>query len=256
MGTRAREAALDRRPLGIARQRLRLDPGRLAVVRPETLAWVETVAGAVVETKRLTGGLTSWVHRLTTARGDIVLRQSSADAVAKEAVILTALARADVPAPRLIATSGDALLMTLVPGEIRLVPTEAWLRQMATMLARIHALDVDVPKRIVDWRSSEYKPPPDATSDVWKDVVAIVAQERTVTDARFSHGDYQHFNMLWSDEQLTGVIDWIEACLGPQDLDVGHCRLNLALLFSADPDRRPSAARCRRNDVAGGGAAA
>ena len=211
-----------------------MDPGPLAVT-PEALAWVETTVGArIAATQRLTGGLTSWVHRLSFERGDaLVLRQSSADAVAKEAAILTALARAAVPAPRLIATSGDALLMTLVPGEIHLMPRDrdAWLAQMATMLVRIHALDVVVPKRIEHWRGWDYTPPPDGTA-LWDRVVAIAAQERVVTDARFSHGDYQHFNLLWSGEQLTGVIDWIEASLGPPDLDVGHCRLNLALLFS------------------------
>ena len=46
--------------------------------------------------------------------------------------------------------------------------------------------------------------------------------------------EYQHFNMLWSRERLTGVVDWIEACVGPPEVDVGHCRLNLTVLFSAD----------------------
>ena len=40
--------------------------------------------------------------------------------------------------------------------------------------------------------------------------------------------------MLWSRERLTGVVDWSEACVGPPEVDVGHCRLNLAVLFSAD----------------------
>ena len=40
--------------------------------------------------------------------------------------------------------------------------------------------------------------------------------------------------MLWSRERLTGVVDWVEACVGPPEIDVGHCRLNLAVLFSAD----------------------
>jgi aminoglycoside phosphotransferase (APT) family kinase protein len=40
--------------------------------------------------------------------------------------------------------------------------------------------------------------------------------------------------LLWSRERLTGVVDWSEACLGPPEVDVGHCRLNLTVLFSAD----------------------
>src|SRR5215207_9828717 len=38
----------------------------------------------------------------------------------------------------------------------------------------------------------------------------------------------------WSPDRLTGVVDWIEACVGPPEIDVGHCRLNLTVLFSAD----------------------
>src|SRR5262249_11369565 len=41
-----------------------------------------------------------------------------------------------------------------------------------------------------------------------------------------------------SRERLTGVVDWIEASIGPPDVDVGHCRLNLAILFSADVAER------------------
>ena len=33
--------------------------------------------------------------------------------------------------------------------------------------------------------------------------------------------------------RLTGVVDWIEACVGPPEVDVGHRRLNLTVLFSA-----------------------
>ena len=45
---------------------------------------------------------------------------------------------------------------------------------------------------------------------------------------------YQHFNLRWSRARLTGVLDWGEACIAPPELDVGHCRLNLAVLFSAE----------------------
>jgi aminoglycoside phosphotransferase (APT) family kinase protein len=49
-----------------------------------------------------------------------------------------------------------------------------------------------------------------------------------------THGDYQHFNMLWSRERLTGIIDWSGIWLGPPEIDVCHCRLNLAVLYGAD----------------------
>jgi hypothetical protein len=32
----------------------------------------------------------------------------------------------------------------------------------------------------------------------------------------------------------TGIIDWVNACIGPAGVDVGHCRLNLALLHGVE----------------------
>ena len=112
---------------------------------------------------------------------------------------------------------------------------EDWLRQMAQMLTRIHALRIDA-HPFESWLDrSELTPPPDALRpEVWTEAIALVAEERAPTRTCFLHRDYQHFNMLWSGERLTGVVDWIEACIGPPEIDVGHCRLNLAVLFSAD----------------------
>jgi aminoglycoside phosphotransferase (APT) family kinase protein len=111
---------------------------------------------------------------------------------------------------------------------------ERWLRQMAQMLARIHALALDG-KPFESWLDrSQLSTPPDASrADVWRESITLVAEERAPTRTCFLHRDYQHFNMLWSRERLTGVVDWSEACIGPPEVDVGHCRLNLTVLFSA-----------------------
>ena len=225
----------------------------------QLLKWVEQTLGGgarVVGCKRLTGGLTSIVHRLTVERNDrreeYVLRwwardseweQWIARAVPLETAVLTKLERSDIPAPRVIgsitdaARDGPAVLMTRLPGRVHLIPRdrERWLRQMAQMLARIHALALDG-KPFESWLDrSQLSPPPDASrADVWREAIVLVAEERAPTRTCFLHRDYQHFNMLWSRERLTGVVDWIEACSGPPEVDVGHCRLNLTVLFSAD----------------------
>lgn len=54
------------------------------------------------------------------------------------------------------------------------------------------------------------------------------------TEESFIHGDYQHFNVLWSRARISGIVDWSLAGTGHPDRDVGHCRLNLAVLFSAE----------------------
>jgi aminoglycoside phosphotransferase (APT) family kinase protein len=225
----------------------------------QVLAWVVQTLGSsarVVGWKRLTGGLTSIVHRLTVERRgrreEYVLRWWRPDsewgqwidrAVPLETAILKKLDGSDIPAPRVIgvttdaALGGPALLMTRVPGKIHLMPRdrEQWLRQMAQMLARIHALALDA-KPFESWLDRKHlSPPPDASrAGVWREAIALVAEERAPSRACFLHRDYQHFNMLWSRERLTGVVDWSEACIGPPEVDVGHCRLNLTILFSPD----------------------
>ena len=227
------------------------------------LTWVEQTLGSgvrVVGSKRLTGGLTSIVHQLTVERNgrrelyalrwwvpDSEWQHWIARAVPLETAVLTKLDRSDIPAPRLIgsttdaAVGGPAVLMTRLPGEVHLTPRdrERWLRQMAQMLTRIHALAIDG-KPFESWLDhSQLSPPLDASrADVWREAIALVAEERAPTRTSFLHRDYQHFNMLWSRERLTGVVDWIEACVGPPEVDVGHCRLNLTVLFSADMAER------------------
>src|SRR5262245_44540903 len=225
----------------------------------ELIAWAEQILGSrarVVGWKRLTGGLTSVVHALTVElngrRDQYVLRwwmpesgweQWIRRASSLEPMVLAKLERSDIPAPRLIASLGDAapggpaVLMTRLPGKVHLMPRdrEGWLRQMAQMLMRIHALGIDG-SPFESWLDrSQLTPPPDASRpEVWREAIALVAGERAPTRTCFLHRDYQHFNLLWSRERLTGVVDWIEASVGPPEIDVGHCRLNLTVLFSAD----------------------
>ncbi len=171
-------------------------------------------------------------------------------AVAAEAAVLTALERSDVPAPHLVASTvdeaagGPAVLMTRVPGRMVLMPRDRddWLGQMAQVLARIHAVKVtgETGVGFESWLDAgALTPPADASrADIWREVFALVAEKRTATRTCFIHQDYQHFNLLWSRERLTGVVDWGGAGVGPPDVDVGHCRLNLTLLFSVQVAER------------------
>src|SRR6516225_7887684 len=89
----------------------------------QTLDWVERVVGArVVAWRRMTGGISSVVHRLTIDHGSyrdmLVLRQyehwvlalidsDTAALVRHEAAILRAVHDAGLPAPDLIAADAD-----------------------------------------------------------------------------------------------------------------------------------------------------
>ena len=231
-----------------------------------TLEWVEGVAGArVVAWRRMTGGVASVVHRLTIDRGGfrdvLVLRQyehgffahvgsDTASLVRDEAATLRAVHDAGLPAPEPVAADSDgcgsdghpAILMTRLAGRVDVTPAdpEGWLGQIAAMAVRIHHVQVaaappfrsrvDAPAPVV---------PASATRPaVWEAAFGVLRQQPPETATCFIHRDFQHFNLLWRRGRLTGVVDWATSCAGPADFDIGHCRLNLALLFGADRAER------------------
>jgi hypothetical protein len=231
----------------------------------QTLDWVERVTGArVFAWRRMTGGVASVVHRLTIDRGSdreaLVLRQyehgflahvgsEAAALIRDEAATLRAVHDSGLPAPEPIAVDPDgreadghpAILMTRLPGRVDVTPAdpEAWLRQMAAMAVRIHDVQVSAPP----FRSRIDAPAPVVPSSatrpaVWEAAFGILRQQPHEPGTGFIHRYFQHFNLLWRRGRLTGVVDWATSCTGPADFDVGHCRLNLAVLFGADRAER------------------
>lgn len=229
---------------------------------PEALRWVERVVGGgarVVGTRRLRGGIASVVHRVRLEAGggaprDVVLRRwmrddwgDTRELVADEVRVLTALEAHDIGAavPRLLgfSTTGDdaggapALVMEHLPGRVHLRPRDrdGWLRQMAATAARIHALDIEA-KPFESWLETEELRAPSDTRrpELWDRAHAILRAGGPAFRPQFVHRDYQHFNLLWVRDRLSAVLDWGSACCGPADIDVGHCRLNLAVLIAPD----------------------
>ena len=228
---------------------------------PQTLDWVERVAGArVVAWRRMTGGITTVVHRLTIDRGGrrdvLVLRQYErgvgahvdSDTVASvrhEAAMLRAVHDAGLPTPELMAEDPDgeetdghpAILMTRLPGRPDIGPAdpESWLRQIAGMAVRIHHVRAAAgPFRPRIDAAAPVIPASATRPHVWAAAFGILRQQAPEPAACFIHRDYQPFNLLWRRGRLTGVVDWAGSCTGPADFDAGHCRLNLAVLFGAD----------------------
>ena len=207
----------------------------------------------VVSSRRLTGGITAAVHRLTVEhvpsgrRQSVVLRQyEQCDAVPRETSMLRQAADAGLPAPRPLAASPagteaggyPSVLLEYLPGRVDLSPADPsrWLHQMADSAARIHDAAVAAAPPFDICLDPERFTVPSASSrpELWRTLAQVLSAPESTRDVRFIHGDFQHFNMLWSRGRLTGVVDWGSAASGPPDIDAGHCRLNLAVLFGAD----------------------
>jgi aminoglycoside phosphotransferase (APT) family kinase protein len=163
--------------------------------------------------------------------------------VEREARILGCLEGVDLPVPSLVAVSRSeetdgypALLMTQVPGRVDLAPRDysRWIGQMARALAGIHELALAAPA------SDPWTPTPEVEMPTWSCRPALWERADAIlatpapSGETFIHGDYQHFNLLWSRGRLSGILDWSIGGMGHPDRDVGHCRLNLAVLFSPE----------------------
>jgi hypothetical protein len=136
---------------------------------PEALAWAAQALGRgfrVVAWRRMTGGITAAVHRLTAEgagrRRVVVLRQyerasahPAGELIERESRILRAAGVAGLAAPGLLAASpgGEdsgghpSVLMTRLPGHLHLTPADPgqWLRQIAATATRIHDAPVYPP---------------------------------------------------------------------------------------------------------------
>lgn len=226
----------------------------------QALRWIEAELGPrarVVRARPLRGGVASVVHAVTVARGasrmQVVLRrhdgrtEEHARLVEGEARILRGLERVvTIPAPRLVAAdargtrAGDpALLMTKLAGQVLLAPVDRddWLRRLAVTLCAIHDLP-PVGERFEARVAGAGAPAWSARRGLWRRALAVLEAGLPEPAPRRTHGDYQHFNILWSRGRIRGVLDWGSSRNGPVELDVGHCRLNLAVLFSPDVAER------------------
>jgi aminoglycoside phosphotransferase (APT) family kinase protein len=163
------------------------------------------------------------VHRLTVERGGgsrtfVVLRQY------------------EHAAPHVADLGRPTVLMSRLRGHLDLAPADPgrWLGQMAATAAAIH--DAPAPDFEPWIDPASLTAPGSATRPwVWRDAIAVLRSPPPgQRPSCFIHRDFQHFNLLWAGRRLTGVVDWSVASSGPPEVDVGHCRLNLAVLFSPD----------------------
>ena len=222
---------------------------------PRALAWTERQLHAeVLSSQRLPGSTSATLHRLQLASGppavlrlfdrlpDWLLREP--DLARHEAASLErAAGQRRVPTPHLLALDerGEAcgvpsLLMSWLPGTVQLNPPDpaAWLDGLAATLARLHR----IPPGGFGWPYFPYQdagrlsPPPwSGVPHAWAEAGARVRSGPPTYPLRFIHRDYHPANVLWQGSQVSGVVDWVNACVGPAGADVGHCMVNLAQMY-------------------------
>ena len=221
---------------------------------PAAVRWVEeSTGGRVSAAAPLTGGITAGMYRVRISGTQLVVLRRwdgriATDArtrVRSEAHALRSLATTGIPAPRLIAADPlgvdagvPSLLMSLVPGEVDLAPTDfdAWLNELAATLVAVHATGIEA-GRYESWIDAEL-PAWVERDDLWARAFETAWTLPATVQPVFLHRDFQPFNVLWRDGRVSGVVDWPGAATGPRGIDVGHCRLNLAVLYSVDAAER------------------
>lgn len=214
-----------------------------------SLTWAARTLGRITEARELFGGWTSTMLALsTTSGGESVIRLMTREPwrthgsglTTRECEIQQVLASTPVPAPRSRALDADgrecgfpAHLMSLLPGRVDLDRVDSVsLGLMADLLASIHDVAPTIEVRTYQsWAwEAKYTVPPWATDPVlWEEAFALLRTEVPDYEPCFIHRDFQPRNILWADDRVSGVVDWVETSIGPAWLDVAHCCTNIAI---------------------------
>src|SRR5256885_9464572 len=173
-----------------------------------------------------------------------------------------------IPRPVLLDAEGKlvglpCMVMTRLPGAVLAPPTNerAWIDQLAGALASIHDVDLSglppdyprgaKPDALVDASLGYW--PPTILEDLWREVAEALrshAPRITSNAIVLTHHDFWFGNTLWSDERLTGIVDWGDAQIDDPGFDVGYARGDLHLTIGGDaPTRFLAGYEARRGPV-------
>ncbi len=203
-------------------------------------------AGAIPRVIEMPGATSSNLFRLDFGDRREVLRVfraerwdiPAADLSRTEIRLLEAVSDIPLPTPLPLGSLEDnGVIMSWLPGRVVLpaLPDAQWLKTLAATLADIHRSSIVVPYAYETWNGTGPDDRPDWWQDqnLWNSAQALTATMPSF-EPIFIHRDYHPVNVLWEGEQISGIVDWINACMGPQGIDVAHCRLNLAIMYGLD----------------------
>ena len=217
--------------------------------------WVQQEIGVAVQSmKRLPGSTSSLLYEVKTKNSSVVLRQidnkewlrEEPDLVQHEAASLQKAYAGNLSSPSLLgfdetgsASGFPSILMSKVQGEVVLESDDfhVWTDELAKTLAKIHQVEAgDFPWKYERYTNLKDVQFPEWTKspDIWQVAFERLHRVQPEFHETFIHRDFHPANVLWKNKKVSGIIDWPNACCGPAGIDVGHCRVNLALLHSTE----------------------
>lgn len=164
---------------------------------------------------------------------DLAEREAEALVIVESCGLATpVLVAADVSGHR---TDVPAVLMTRVAGLPGvggdLSPDE--IRRLAEALPVVHATPIPSGASVRPYAPYDHgavlTPPPWSSDDhLWHRAIAVHRRSPVLDGPVLVHRDYHPANVLFGGAGHPGVVDWVNASRGVPDVDVGHCRFNLA----------------------------
>ncbi len=219
---------------------------------PAISMWVELATGRYVERcdERLSGATTATIVPLTTTDGQHLIAKIydreidgvGVKDIARDEAAMVAAAELGVASPQVVATdaAGDhlgspAILMTRLGG----APLahggdnpERWVDGLADVL--IDVASAGTPRtplpHFASWVPERVTTPAWSTNhELWADIATTLDGGVPTSPPRFIHRDFHQLNVLWLDGTPTGLVDWVNGCLGPIESDIATGRVNIAL---------------------------
>lgn len=211
--------------------------------------------------ERLQGGMSSNMFHIRfekllseKAAEEVVLRQitnqewliEEPDLIVHEKAALQTADQLPIPTPQFIAADPDgtisglpSLLMTALEGQATLMQQDRkeYLKSLAKTLSLLHEYPMTTfPYFYYPYQSEEDLILPSWTAfpQEWQALLEVRCMKQSDIPYVWIHRDFHPNNMLTKNNQVIGIVDWVNACMGPAGIDVAHCRWNLAMIYGPE----------------------
>lgn len=163
---------------------------------------------------------------------------------------LSTLASTTIPSPKLLWSDprgrllgAPASVLEWMSGSTTFGGTAEQYEAFARVIARLHQISAPATLPSLATRKT-HRHAGIRSSGLRESYAALAAEPR-----RFLHGDAALSNALFEGAQLTGVIDWSNARIGPPSIDVGAMRVHAVLFGPEEAETRLVAAYRACNDI-------